>query len=161
MRTRSERPEPFNLRELLRELVALFRERLKATKCRISCDVRGSTVVTLNASCVQSIIVNLLRNAVDAVEASDKPRRITIIARCRAPDPKVVEIAVKDNGEGIAREDLERIFLPFFTTKGPRNMGVGLFLVQRMVKEMNGEISVDPKNSLGGATLTVRLPVSS
>jgi len=65
-------------------------------------------------------------------------------------------LSVKDNGPGIRPEDIQRIFTPFFTTKGPgRGMGMGLTIVWRIVQNLGGTLEVKPGP---GAEFVLRLP---
>jgi two-component system NtrC family sensor kinase len=71
-----------------------------------------------------------------------------------------VEIAVSDDGRGISKENLEKIFEPFYTTKGQKGTGLGLAVIWGIIDNHNGSINV--KSELGkGTTFTVRLPVAN
>lgn len=98
---------------------------------------------------------NLLRNAVEAcIGASTKPE-VVIEGLVEAGN---VRISVDDNGPGIAPSERERIFRPFFTTKG-RGTGLGLALVQKIIVTHNGRIQVATAAG-GGASLQVVLPLA-
>lgn len=108
---------------------------------------------------VQQVFINLLKNAVDAGGPQVTIRITGALMRggsdrlprgqCRLgglPEPAgcFVLITLADNGPGIAAEDLEHIFDPFFTTRGVgEGMGLGLYIVQEIVQELNGCIAVD------------------
>jgi signal transduction histidine kinase len=68
-----------------------------------------------------------------------------------------IQIVVSDNGKGILESGLEKIFLPFFTTK-PKGTGLGLSICKRLIEQQNGTISV-ARNPEGGLTFTIRLPI--
>jgi C4-dicarboxylate-specific signal transduction histidine kinase len=105
---------------------------------------------------VLQILVNLIRNATYACTASDHPRKeLTIQVR---EDDGFVEIAVIDNGVGIAREDLTRIFVHGFTTK-KEGHGFGLHSGAIAAKEMGGSLQVQSEGLGRGATFTLRLPM--
>ena len=101
---------------------------------------------------LQQVILNLLINAVYAVQD-----RGTIRIATSATADDSIQIAVSDDGEGIAEPDLEKIFLPFFTTK-PEGTGLGLPICKRLIEQQNGAISV-VRNPEGGSTFTIHLPV--
>jgi signal transduction histidine kinase len=82
--------------------------------------------------------VNLMQNAADAMSQSE--RRVLTIAV--GADGNYLRISISDTGHGIAPSDLPHVFHPFFTTKGERGTGLGLFIVRRVVEEHNGSISV-------------------
>lgn len=99
---------------------------------------------------------NLVRNALEA--CADASRTPHIIVRSDVDEPHgLVRISVDDNGPGIAPDQRERVFQPFFTSR--RNgTGLGLALVQKVVVFHNGRISVGT-SPLGGASLQVTLPL--
>jgi signal transduction histidine kinase len=101
---------------------------------------------------LQQVILNLLINAVYAVHD-----RGTIRLATSATADDSIQIAVSDDGEGIAELDLEKIFLPFFTTK-PKGTGLGLSICKRLIEQQNGTITV-VRNPEGGLTFTIHLPV--
>jgi PAS domain S-box-containing protein len=99
---------------------------------------------------------NLLRNAVEAaVDASIAPD-VTISGQV---DGDVVRVCVDDNGPGIPPAERERVFTPFFTTKG-RGTGLGLALVQKIIVTHNGRIQVG-RSAHGGASLQIVLPIAA
>lgn len=100
---------------------------------------------------VQQVIVNLVRNAVDAMEAS--PRRELNISVGRQDDQALV--AVSDTGSGIAPEIAENLFSPFVTTKRT-GMGVGLSISRTIIEAHGGRLWVEPTEG-GGATFKFTL----
>lgn len=104
---------------------------------------------------IQQVLVNLLRNAIEAMEASPR-REITIDVA--APSDGFVGVAVSDTGPGIAAEVAERLFQPFTTTK-TQGMGVGLSLCRGLVEAHGGQLWAEP-NPLGGATFRFTVPVA-
>jgi two-component system sensor kinase FixL len=96
---------------------------------------------------VQQVLVNLIRNAVDAME--EAPRRELVISSRSAADD-MVEIAVSDTGSGIAANAMDRLFQPFFTTK-PQGMGVGLSICRSIIEFHGGQIRAEPNP--GGGTV--------
>ena len=97
-------------------------------------------------------MLNLLTNAVDAVNSAGT---ITIttedVGDCRT-------ITVSDTGQGIPRENLDKIFEPFFSTKSPgQGTGLGLFVSRGIVEKLGGTIEVASKIGQG-ASFSIRLP---
>lgn len=124
--------------------------------------VRGYNIVLKSASTkpvyakpgqIEQVIINLVLNAQQAGGPSCE-----IQVRTRDESEGGVSIAVSDNGPGIAPENIEKIFQPFFTTKDPgKGMGLGLALSRQIVAEHGGKISVS--SALGrGTTFTIWLP---
>jgi signal transduction histidine kinase len=99
---------------------------------------------------------NLLRNAVQACAEIGAAPNVTVLGRLEGVN---VRVLVEDNGPGIPIAARERIFQPFFTTKG-RGTGLGLALVQKIIVTHNGRIQV-ASSATGGASLQVVLPVDN
>lgn len=102
---------------------------------------------------IQQVLVNLIRNAVDAMQGCPR-REITLSAR--PSDDNMVEIGVSDTGPGLADEVMERLFQPFVTTK-EHGMGVGLSISRTIVEAHGGRLWVE-KNEDGGAFFHLTLP---
>jgi signal transduction histidine kinase len=109
---------------------------------------------------LKQAMLNLIRNAAEAIEEESLERRVEARGlRERDTDAKewaVVEI--KDTGSGLKPEDLQRIFIPFFTTKSTGH-GVGLALAHRVITDHGGTLAA-ANSPEGGATFTVRLPIN-
>ncbi|MFO7765635.1 MAG: ATP-binding protein [Pelovirga sp.] len=108
------------------------------------------------ADCVRvnQVLVNLIRNAVDAMR--ERPvRHLQVDLR---NEGEVIRLIVADTGTGISAEDREEIFTPFFTTKDVgEGLGLGLSITYRIVNDLGGTIAVG-NNDDGGATFIVTLP---
>jgi two-component system C4-dicarboxylate transport sensor histidine kinase DctB len=103
---------------------------------------------------LEQVLINLLRNALDAMH--DKPcKRLEI--RLEA-DEQLWRLTVADNGGGIAEEHLAQVFDPFFTTKPVGDgLGLGLAVSFAIVHEAGGRLSAD--NGENGAVFTLALPI--
>ena len=105
---------------------------------------------------VHQILVNLIQNAVDAMEGEADPR-IQII--CEATDSQV-NLQVIDKGPGIPEKDLARVFDPFFTSKPVgQGTGLGLYISYGLAQDMDGDLSA-ANHADGGAVFTLRLPAN-
>ncbi len=104
---------------------------------------------------VKQVLVNLIRNAIDAMRDCEQ-RNLQIEISTQDQE---VEISISDSGIGIAEQDMEELFTPFFTTKEVgEGMGLGLSISYRIVTDLGGTIRV--QNLLaGGAQFIVRLPL--
>ncbi len=98
---------------------------------------------------------NLVRNAIEACDENSTAPKILIDGRVEGPN---LRVSIEDNGPGIPAAARERIFRPFFTTKG-RGTGLGLSLVQKIIVTHNGRVHAASSPG-GGASLQVTLPLS-
>src|SRR5215470_6670182 len=104
---------------------------------------------------IQQLILNLLMNALDAMDSvTDRTRRIVIRSQQDSPTTALVE--VEDNGSGL--QDCERIFEPFFTTK-ESGMGMGLAICRSIVEGHKGRLWATP-NETFGTTFCFTLPLA-
>lgn len=107
---------------------------------------------------IEQVMLNLVRNAFEAMQSVDTDRRRLTI-RTSTIDDHTLEVAVSDTGPGISDELAGQIFEPFFTTK-PDGMGMGLAITRSIIDAHGGTLSA-AANSLGGATFKFTLPVKA
>jgi C4-dicarboxylate-specific signal transduction histidine kinase len=121
-------------------------------------EIEGGLVLRVSRHKVLQILVNLLRNAREALDQAQaaEPRLGLRARRARAG---VVEIAVEDNGSGIQPENLTRIFAFGFTTK-PDGHGFGLHSSALAAREMGGTLVARSEGAGRGATFLLELPAS-
>ena len=112
--------------------------------------------VTMDRVQIQQVIVNLVRNSVDALQDSE---RRSIAIQTRGSDPAHVTIVVADSGPGLDPKIAERLFEPFNTSK-KSGMGIGLTVSRSIVQEHDGTIEAAPVDG-GGVAFTVTLPLES
>ena len=106
---------------------------------------------------VQQVMLNLINNARQAIEAHQAGGRITIITEGNG---SFIRIHIQDNGPGISPENIKRIFDPFFTTKEVgKGTSLGLSLCYGLIKEHGGDITVTSEPG-HGATFTIALPAT-
>jgi two-component system C4-dicarboxylate transport sensor histidine kinase DctB len=100
---------------------------------------------------LEQVIINLLRNALDAMKGEERRELDLIVA-----EGDEVVLTVRDNGRGI--DDLDALFEPFYTTKKPGDgVGLGLAISSGIVKDLGGRLTAR-NSSRGGAVFEVRLP---
>ena len=110
--------------------------------------------VTIHASELRQVFNNLISNAIDATD-----RNGSIELTVEGRDPKEVVVMVRDTGCGIPVEHLETIYKPFFTTKGEKGTGIGLWVVKGIVERLGGRIRVETSTSgQTGTCFTITLP---
>lgn len=106
---------------------------------------------------LQQVLVNILSNAIDAMEGIEGPREILVSAHVE--DGRAV-LAIRDHGPGVAPQLAERIFDPFFSTKGVgKGLGLGLSISYNIVHDFGGRLAVANAPG-GGAVFTLSLPLA-
>ena len=142
--------------EAIRDLI-LADSRMHHASVRF--DLTGSLpVVSIDSVQIQHVILNLVRNGLEAPALPGGERRELLIHTGFASQGDV-EIAVLDNGPGLSPEALTRMFDPFFSTK-PEGTGLGLAISNTVVRTHGGSLTYRP-NSPRGACFSIRLPVAA
>lgn len=111
--------------------------------------------VLVNRGEIQQVVLNLVRNAIEAVESVPPESREIILRTALGPD-NTVEISVTDTGPGVDQKVVDRLFAPFVTTK-PAGAGLGLAISRSIVEAHKGTLRYRPQ-SAGGACFMFRLP---
>jgi len=114
----------------------------------------GDPVLQADPVLLQQVLLNLIRNGMDAMAATPLPERDLRVATARASG--AVTVSVADRGCGIAPEVAQQMFSPFFTTK-PGGMGMGLHICRSIMETHGGRVWAEP-NPGGGTTFSFSLP---
>jgi PAS domain S-box-containing protein len=113
-------------------------------------------VIQAIAGQLEQVLINLITNAVHAVEGREAGR---VVVRAKVESPSTILVEVGDSGPGVSELDRERIFEPFYTTKPDgKGTGLGLPIVRNIIDQHRGEITI-ATSDLGGAAFRVILPV--
>lgn len=146
-----------DLNEVLTHAFQLLQPQIRAREARLEQQLaRGHIIVQGRSEQLLQAMLNLLMNALDAGgNGGVVTVQTDLVDGVEAPH---VSIAVSDTGGGIAPENVERLFQPFFTTK-PQGTGLGLYITRRIVQEHGGAISVQSKPERG-ACFQIRLPLA-
>lgn len=149
--TRSPVPEigRMNLFNWLNDTVQVVKTEMKEVEINISSAISKDIVIQADEQLISQVLINLLKNAKEAMEGQ-KDGRIDIGIQ-REEDCLCLTIA--DNGPGIPEEILNDVFIPFFTTKKSGN-GIGLSLSKQIMKAHKGDITVESDSS--GTTFTLK-----
>lgn len=148
---------PSDLNEIVAGAVSLMKSHIQKHTARFSFVAEpGLPPIEANSSRLQQVVVNLLRNACQALETSHDLIEVTT-GLLESGDQ--VLVVVRDEGAGINSADLDRVFDPFYTTRRTAGgMGLGLSVSQSIVEDHGGSLRVD--SVLGeGTTVTISLPV--
>ena len=157
---------PVHVNDVVNSAVELLGAQFRSHGVHLTTDLAAELpVVTANPFSLEEVLLNLLTNARDAVEAAQEAAmnqgKVQIRTELRAGEARRrVRIEVVDNGGGVPREDLERVFEPFYTTKDPdKGTGLGLSVSKSIVELLGGRIWMD---SVSGSEtrVSIVLPVA-
>lgn len=152
--------EVVDLVDLVQDVLVLVEKDLKVHRVRLQTQFDGHPTAAVNVGQVQQVLVNLIVNARQAMPSGG---HLSVTVRPSA-DAGLAEIAIRDSGQGMAPEVLQRIFEPYFTTKatdsqGQGGTGLGLSLARQVIESHQGRIRVD--SAVGqGTTFTLKLPLA-
>jgi signal transduction histidine kinase len=149
-------PEPLDLSELIRKDVDLLSENAHYKSVTVRTEIERRLHIQGDRTMVRSILQNLLTNAIKF-----SPRGSEVVVSAYASGPWI-EIKISNQGEGLSREDLAKLFdsdshFSTIGTAGERGAGLGLHLCRQFVEYHQGELDID-SGSGQGTTATVRLP---
>ncbi|HZY12152.1 MAG TPA: ATP-binding protein, partial [Beijerinckiaceae bacterium] len=148
------RPEPMEVGRTIEGAMFLTESQIKSAGVRVTRNVEPNLWVSGYAVQLEQVLVNLIRNALDAVADVKRPA-IEISA---SAFPERVRIVVADNGPGIAPELIEQIFDPFVTSKPVgKGLGLGLSISYGIMQDFRGRIHAANRDQ-GGAELVIELP---
>jgi signal transduction histidine kinase len=149
--------KPIDIHAVINESLALIAHDMTVRGVAVDVSLPADPcVVSGDQVLLQQVLVNLVMNAMDAMaEIPPIHRRLTITSGVRAGE---VAISVRDRGIGLPTPIDETLFAPFVTTK-PNGVGIGLTIVRTIVDTHGGAITAH-NNPDGGATFTVRLPLT-
>jgi two-component system NtrC family sensor kinase len=142
-----------DLKVLVAETIGFISKEAKNNKIEIKQDMdRANGVIWSDPYAIRQVLINLITNALGAVEPGD-----TITVSIKYTDCLAI-ISVADTGHGIPKENLEKIFEPFFTTKPPgKGTGLGLYVTSGIVSRLGGKIDVSSRVGQG-SVFQVTLP---
>jgi two-component system, LuxR family, sensor kinase FixL len=141
-------------KEVLEEASSLALMGVSGRGITVRTEVNTSAQVLVDRIQVQQVLVNLVRNAVDAMH--DTPRKELTIQVSEKDD--MVETCVSDTGEGLSGEVADRLFEPFASTKA-EGMGIGLSVCRKIIDDHGGKISARPRPG-GGTTFCFTIPAA-
>jgi two-component system, NtrC family, nitrogen regulation sensor histidine kinase NtrY len=145
--------ESGNLNEIIRQSAVLYEDRDALIELNLGENLPNTMI---DEEQLKRVFVNLIENAAEAFDEEQDDKKIAVKTyHDTARDLLVAEVT--DNGNGITPSDFQKLFQPYFSTKG-RGTGLGLAIVQRIVSEHHGKIKA-VNNSPKGAKFIVELPV--
>src|SRR5438094_2593868 len=147
---------PVNLNEIVQEVLRLLHSDLLGRATAVETQLAPNLpAVDANPVQLQQVLLNLLTNSLEAMQSTPiGRRRIVISTKC--DDTSSVLVSVCDSGGGLPKEDLDKVFTHFYSTK-PNGMGMGLTIVRSIVEAHGGKLNAEKSDE--GARFFFRLPV--
>lgn len=161
-RSSEERPGTVSVHALLADTVEVLEVQplMEGLKIHMKCEGREDCVCA-DEGRLRQVFLNILMNAVDGVtgdQGRDRKQDATIQIWTGSRDGEI-EVRITDNGRGISRENLPKVFDPFYTTKDPgKGTGLGLSVSHRIIEDMGGSLCIESRPGRE-TTVIVRLPL--
>ena len=156
VKTGEHREEAISLNSLVASTLHLLRAEMVKSKIKVDTDLEtGLPPISGNLVALQQVLINLIMNAIEAMDSTPPSERSLSIVT-RVTDDGNVEMTIRDRGPGVPPDDLKRIFEPFFTTKD-KGLGVGLSICSGIIRSHRGQIILQNASG-GGLVATITLP---
>lgn len=156
------RPQPLQLEDtdlhgLIADCAAELRPLFEELRVELGFHEGEPFTVRADERMLRSGLLNLIRNACESIPA-EKAERSVVVRTTK--DGDFASIEVRDSGTGISPAQLQKIFIPFFTTK-PKGHGIGLALTYRVITEHGGTLTAGNVSAGGGAVFTIKIPLGN
>ncbi|CDZ78321.1 Sensor protein FixL [Legionella massiliensis] len=149
--------EPIELEELIEDIVLLYASQLRKLDIKVERMYSITPLFLSTRAKIQQILINLIKNAIDSLMTSKLKERRLVIKTEELNPAKNIGIIVNDNGMGIAKDDLEKIFSFGFSTK-LEGHGYGLHNCAILANELGGKLYVQSNGPQQGASFVLELP---
>lgn len=148
-------PSDVSLEHLFEEILSIYRSKLLAANIAADCKYAHNRRINASKDELMQIFSNLVINSIDAM-----PDGGVLTIQTREIGHEGIEISVHDRGTGIPPENLDKVFEPFFSTKGQLGTGIGLWVARQLLEKRGGTISLqsNTKIPLNGTTVSVFIP---
>ncbi len=137
------------VKELIDRVLILLKYDIESSNIQIECEfIPPDLRISLDENQVEQVFINLIKNAIQALQMEENQRPPRIIIKAQSLHDGSTVISIEDNGPGIDEEALEKIFIPFFSTK-KGGSGIGLTLSKQIMRLHNGTITVKSRVNEG------------
>jgi hypothetical protein len=150
------RPQSADINTIVESALAMFNGRLSNLRVQ-KLLTHGLPPVMADPEAIKRVVANLVDNAAEAMQ--DSMLRELTVSTALLDGREAIEVVVADTGQGLTPEIKERLFLPYFSTKG-RGTGLGLAIVARIIEDHQGSIRAE-ENKPVGARFIVELPIAA
>jgi len=152
----SQIPKPnirrISLKELFDRITVLYKAKFKESGIKLETQIVPADLsIEADLELIEQVLINLIQNAMEAMQETSDPG---LAINGWENESGQVQISVSDNGAGISNEMLERIFLPFYSTKTNKS-GIGLSLSQQIMMQHHGRLEVNSESGKGATFILV------
>ncbi|HDL10125.1 MAG TPA: hybrid sensor histidine kinase/response regulator [Candidatus Omnitrophica bacterium] len=153
---RKEKKERVDINRVLKEILEMLNFEFRKQGIRVEASFNELPIVDIDSSALKQVFLNVILNAKEAMPSGGE---LKIKTDCLQADSSYILIEIQDSGQGISKENMEKIFLPGFTTKSD-GTGIGLYVTKSITEKLGGKIEVESK--LGrGTKFRILLPVKA
>jgi len=148
--TRIKHPnlESHKVEEMIKQTLVLLKPDIEEANIEVNSSIKPDLTVNIDREQIEQVVINVVKNAVQALAAAEKESKILTIT-AMPNEGGGAFISVTDNGTGIEKDALKKIFIPFFTTK-KNGSGIGLSLSKQIMRKHGGNITA--KSQIGEGT---------
>lgn len=139
---------PVQVEEIISHVLLLLKQEIESSEIQVDVTVKKELSIVIDKEQIEQVLINLVKNAIQALNQGGKPTKTLTIAAAATPRGGA-SISIQDNGTGIEEEALKKVFIPFFTTK-KNGSGIGLSLSKQIMRNHGGHISA--RSELGKGT---------
>ncbi len=150
-KTRKLNWEKISAQSFVKETLAIVKDSTKHHGITLKSFIRidhGEDMLEIDRTSLQSALVNILQNGVEACVADTSRRNHTLVFNARA-DNETITLLVQDTGQGMNKTTLKNIFTIFFSSKGAHGTGLGLYIANKVIEQHRGTIKVRSKPGRG------------
>jgi len=152
--------EPVSLNKLVNEVLDDMSDGLRKRNVQVLRELAPVPSIKADHTELYSIVSNLIRNAMQAVEKNPKTSQRKITVQLKHRDDDFLELLVQDNGEGVSPEMQGTIFEPGFTSRGRKGTGLGLSFSRKIARSYHGDLVLLDRKPGTGAAFQVVLPLN-
>ncbi|WP_273835711.1 ATP-binding protein [Guptibacillus sedimenti] len=145
--------EQVELNKVVKDTTALTEVLASYYNVKIHYEEKGEFLIWGNSQELKQCLINLIKNAIESIEGEG----LILVALQYGTKKGTVDIVIRDNGAGMSEQELEKIGLPFYTTKS-KGTGLGTMITNRLIRNVGGKVHYTSAQDVG-TTVTVTLPI--
>lgn len=149
---------PCKINNVIRETISLMKNELTLSKTKVEVEFDKSIpFIFIDKIQIQQVTLNLIQNAIEAM-TQDKVKNKHIHVKTNIVEPDNIEVTISDTGPGFTKDLINKVFMPFFTTKA-HGRGMGLAISRSIIEAHGGAFTINP-NGNGNSWIQFTLPIS-